>query len=754
MDLQLLSSFGKRGVDNGLLTMRVDIEDTKYLSTYFDVAEFNPIFTAGKNSIAFNGTSFLAPDSEIKVQCLDSKGNSLYLERPVSKTQFTDVANYLVSIHVYNENYNGAGKLILVGTTTKNEIVRWVSNISIDKTLQNISKTRFYNTPTIEARSLLYPVIDNNIASQLIQIISFMGSFYTTAITPQKDTLQSYVNPKTTEIDYRLIYNSPDSSMVGPQVYPTSSMNTQMEGQSIFLIASSIQSPFSYGNKDVSTPSASFKIKKVIDSKTIQLDNAFFYPYGKNQIVSNINLGSFTSSYKWVAYNTQSDIYKKFTPTTGPVIYAKESYAEVVYRNLQPFTGFIARHKLYRKSLLYPGDYQLVVDESLGTRELLIDPVTTNKTYNLLGTFYNKIHIEKYWFTSSNDLSLAHSVTPRINAMTIGKTSPSYDTIDGTKYVIVKTDSVDTIPNDSTYWPYDVNQFNELQGPAYNSNFIDLKAGSLYALSMNISIEKSLFNNQAKLQFFFTSSIADIKKEKNYISPFGLKIGEISVNEFIYKKIFTDKQYFFFTPLVDYYGTLVIVPYKCIATISEVSLGVYGDYGFSPDSLTTKVPFTVHSANEGWQLKAELFDINSTLVYSGLNTIQTFDPSGESLFLFLENSNIDPSNISIINGDLTISQSLYLPNIHGCPPSHTQLLSWQTPHSYPPGVGEGGVCYTDLVGFGVETTNNLGTVTTKDYISVETLTDYGRSILVHYSGSISQGKRVFIESDGTKHTYS
>ena len=110
----LLSNQGKYGVNNGLFTTTVDIEDTSYLSTYFVVAEFNPIFTAGRNSIAFNGSSLLKAGAEIKVQCIDSKGKSLYLEYPKSKTQFVDIANYVVSIHVYNETNNGIGKIIFL----------------------------------------------------------------------------------------------------------------------------------------------------------------------------------------------------------------------------------------------------------------------------------------------------------------------------------------------------------------------------------------------------------------------------------------------------------------------------------------------------------------------------------------------------------------------------------------------------------------------------------------------------------------
>ena len=125
--MNLRSSFGKRGLKLDLINLKVDIQDTEYLSKYFVISEFNPIFTAGKNSVAFNGSPLLKIGSEIKVECIDSAGNSLFLEQTIPKdTRYIDQSNFVVAVHVYNETYNGNGKFILVGTSAKNEIVRWV----------------------------------------------------------------------------------------------------------------------------------------------------------------------------------------------------------------------------------------------------------------------------------------------------------------------------------------------------------------------------------------------------------------------------------------------------------------------------------------------------------------------------------------------------------------------------------------------------------------------------------------------------
>lgn len=741
---QLLSSFGKRGVNQGLDKLIVDIDDPTYLSKYFVVTEFNPVFTAGKTPITFNGSSLLANGSEIKVECLDSNGNSLYIEYPKGNIQYTDVSKYLISINVFNEAYNGPGKLIMVGTTANGEIVRWTANIAIDKTQQNATKVRFYNKPQLEVRGLLYPVVTNTAAVNLTNLIPFTGSFYSYPATPPKDTNRSTINLKKMDVDYRISLNQ-NIFDTPPTLFPTTSFNTQMEGQTINIAASHIQLPFSYADTPVSNVTASFTIKKVLDNKTMQVSDAFFYSKGADQYVTSINSGTFTSSYTWVAYNTASDAYLKFTPTVGASQLIKKSYAEVLYRNIRPFSGFVARHKLYRNSLAYPGGFQLIADEPLGALELLTDPITPNQTYPHTGFFYNQFHIERYWFTSSANIQLSHSVTPFIDAMRIATPSASYDSVSGLDYIIAKVDSPDTTGS-ATYFPFDISSYSNLQGDSYNSNFISLKAGSLYVLSFNLMVEKDKKNADSKISFFFTSSIPSMRLEKGYIPERGLLLGNVVTTDSTAVKKYADKQYIYFTPSNDYYGTLIIVPFHCVPTLSELSLKVYGDYGFSPDVLFTKIPFSLNLANESFQFKAELFDINSTLVYSNLSAIQTFDPGGESLI----SSTPDATHVSFLSGSLTVSQSLFLPNIHGCPQAGTRLLSWHFPLISPPSVTDGEVCFTDV--------SHLG-ISNKDYISVQ-LTDgvvntYASALSSRFTGSGAPGggggRRIYVDSSGAKH---
>ena len=65
MSLNLLNSFGVKGVSYGLYKKQADVIDTQYLSQFFVISDFNSTFTAGKNSFSFNGSTYLKSGSEI-----------------------------------------------------------------------------------------------------------------------------------------------------------------------------------------------------------------------------------------------------------------------------------------------------------------------------------------------------------------------------------------------------------------------------------------------------------------------------------------------------------------------------------------------------------------------------------------------------------------------------------------------------------------------------------------------------------------
>ncbi len=879
------SSFTTTGVRQGLDTIAVDIEDTAHLSNYFQVVEFNPVFTAGKNSISFNGSNLLANNSEIKVEVLDAAGNSLYLASPPASAGFVDIANFTVAIYVFQEVVNGPGNIYLVGTTAQGEIVRWTGNISINNTYKNVSRTRFVHTPEIEIEPLLIPTVDITTAASIGIATTATGSCrgYSVALRNHPPPPQIISNGN--NADYRVIITSFSSTMGG------NGFNPDMIGAKIILFVEQAQDPTFKGNPpkmDTINSTQSFTIKNVISSNELQLDgnvidstvtmvttwgpwngvqglvpissinnrSNYVSPsfngnflinytqtsklnlyqnipvigtlnlYGSStQLITNqpfftasmvgnaiqvnyntLDLGhtgasytispavsssinrnpisssnftvlnitnSYTGSISPIYYTlfnstnphvidtttyiasllygtvtalTSSVPYQSYTSIISSSTYLEKSYADIIFRNLDTFSGFVARQKLYAKSNTYPGDFELISDTPLSPTELLYDPLTINKSYSDIGIFYDQNQVNTYWFASSSSLNLVQTDVPLMSGMTI-TTVPDYTSADGNSYVIAKVTAINS-NNDSKYYPFDQTSYLNVQGAGYTSNFIFLEQGVLYSLSVNAVVNKNP-SVPASVAFYLTSSVPSISNEPNFTPRYGLLLGEIDISDAVGTKTFGEAQEFLFTPMNDYYGTLVIVPFQCNVTLANLSLQNYGDYGFSPGGTVIQVPFPVNSANESWTLKAELYDNNSNLVFTTTPVVQTFDPYGLSLFgssILASTGTGSAGGFPTTVPQLTIVNNLYTPGLQLFdPPGH--FVSWQQ--------NGGALGYTHLTNIKLLPTNTGSS--TLDYINVEMDggATWARALAVRYSGSASTvyGRRIYVDATGSKFTY-
>jgi len=675
--MNLFDSFGKQGNKYDLLTRQVDVVDTSYLSKYFVVSNFNPTLGPGKNSFSINGSNFLKPGSEILVECLDSSGKALYLEMAKTSNSpkfsvYKEGNAQVVSIQVFGDTNAGAGKLILYGTLVDNRSVRWVSNITIDKTKRNDTKVRFYQRPTLEVSSVLLPTFDTADNSENSQLL-FSGQFNGFALNPQRDTLVNSVNRRTVDINYQL---EAINSSISASTDNSASFNTQMVNSTIALSINKIAEPFSNRELSFNPPlTESFTVKEIVTNRSLKLLDPFSYLDERgNDLIANITSGSFSITYPFIGYNSLPSTYLT-TSFAGNDVTIKASYADITYRNLRTFSGYVARHKVYRKSLYQKRGFELILDETISPNELLIDNNTKNISYDKLGVFYNSIHLARYWFTSSNNLFLSHTPDKYINSMKIDTNDIS--SVDGNGYVMVKCDSTG-IQRNATYIPYNATEFNSTSGSSYDSNFISLKQDVQYLLAGNIYIEKNPTDVDARVSFYLTSSTATVPKEKGFSTQFGVKLAEVSASSLGPAKSLPN-QLFFYTPQKDMYGTLVVVPYKCKVTLQDLSLRTFGDDGVSPDSYTTRIPWGISIANENFEIKSELFDVNSNLIYSNLDIFQSFDASGESLIPFIGSGSSEPGDLFVTGklvvsksifvqtGDIVIQQNnLFIPNITAC----------------------------------------------------------------------------------------
>ena len=513
----------------------------------------------------------------------------------------------------------------------------------------------------MEVDSAEVPVLSSNISLGLVSNIQFQGTVQGLAVNPPKDTNLSSINKRNTDIDYRLTLISP---VVTNNTTEQNSFNSQMVGATVTLNIHNIQSPLSQTLIPISA-TASYIVTNVLNNNTLQISDPYYYKdeYGNND-VTNIANADFSIQYPFVNYNNATSSYQ--TSIIGGVPYTvQQSFADVTYRNIRTFSGYVARHKMYRKSLLSNSDFSVIADEPVVVNEILSDDLTQNKFYNLLGKFYNDQHIARYWFTSSNNISLIHSPSYAVNSVFMS--SPSYTSLSGSDYFMVKNDSVLTNRN-AVYVPFDMNQFFAESGSSYDSNFMALKANVQYIVEVSAVIIKDPQEVNAGLSFYLTSSVPAAQQEPTYTQKFGVKVANITADTIGSSTVNFNDLVGFFTPQNDLYGTLVVVPSLCQAYIKNISFRVYGDDGFSPDAFSTRIPWSIAVANECFDIKSELFDVNNNLIYSDLETFHSFDPSGSTLVPYIPGGggyqDLHVSGTLFVSQSIIVQQgSVFVPNM-------------------------------------------------------------------------------------------
>jgi hypothetical protein len=600
----------KTGNSLGLANLKVDAEDTSFLSSaYFLLSEFDNNFKLGKNSITINN-----PPSDLKIEAYDGSNNILYYEKAINNDFVNKTQSILISFHIYPQNASGIGKIILVGTFNSH-LIRYITNVSIDTTGVNNSKVRFYNPPTIEVTPLLTFATKTNTTE--INPKTASGTFYSKAIFPT-------VNFNS---DNKYNKSATDYQIINPSFNFTSSF----ESFYLNMIVHKIKNPNAHDEILVDQTS-SILVKNVINVGTLQLDSPYFYINSANNryVVSEITTGSYTinySSYNYTgSYFTTQSYLTESIGTTGTTRFKKYSIAEITYRNLDTFSGTVARHKIYKKSLNIASDYAVLLDETFSNNELLINSIVPVKSFQNLGSFYSQDFINSFWFTSSAAFNLTADSASLINAMNINSASPVTS-----GYILLKLNTDSTTHRDASYVPFDSVQYSSQSGSSYDTNFLKFNQNTGYILSFNCNLISKNVNDIATLDFYLTGSYLNNNKEKDYSNTYGIHLANLTISDKTTSKNFHNNLQFKFTPLNDIFGTLVIVPNNVKSIIiNKLSIVCDRTNGFSPSSYTVRVPFNVDQPKELFDIKAELYDNNSNIVYSNLRTIQTFDPNGES----------------------------------------------------------------------------------------------------------------------------
>jgi len=111
-----------------LSNFNVFLEDTDPNSEYFRITEFQETFTGGKNGFLIEGSEFLKPTTEVKLELLDVEGNPIFFIPGEGIPEYYEGVSKLVSVHVYEDTPIGQGKITILG-----ELERYIDEQGIER---------------------------------------------------------------------------------------------------------------------------------------------------------------------------------------------------------------------------------------------------------------------------------------------------------------------------------------------------------------------------------------------------------------------------------------------------------------------------------------------------------------------------------------------------------------------------------------------------------------------------------------------
>jgi hypothetical protein len=598
----------KYGKTLNLKNVKADIIDTDPFSSYFVVSELPNILTSGKNGFSINGSNLLKVGSEVYIEVLNVNGSNIYVEvaKNSSKVSYKEGSSIVYSIQIYADTPVGVGIIYLVGTDTYGKLVKWKKNIEINPSIQNKSKVRFYNKPSIQVTPFINVTSETDVIETNIN-----GTFKGIPVKPMAGYPISYIDQGREEYEYIIDITSGGS------------LTSDMVGRTITL----------NGNDYI--------IQEVINSSKLKIA----YPITKNGKISS---DSGDLSIEYYPYNNPTTISSN--------AFKKIGTAEILFRNIETFTGKIYRYKIYRSSINAPYDSECISTGIFYATEHIYDSETPYRHQSVLGKILNSEFLDQHWFVSNPSTDLSHSPDKMIDSF---ETNGFENSTRKSDYIIVKSG----VSGSVDYVPYDNVTYMDRSSDVYNSNFIRLYKNIEYIFSADV-IKTSNTHDTSGIEFYLKSSFSNAMNNKICDST-GLKLFELSDNKT--GTIYYGKVNGSFILEEDCYGTLVIYPYRSNYVLSNISIKPYTDYSYGPDIFSIRVPFDVRAKNEGNKITCELLDVDNKLVIGELSTIQYFDPYGvtypfnvikDNAELILDLADIE-MEMGVLSGSLySTSQSL------------------------------------------------------------------------------------------------
>lgn len=545
-----------------LSSLPVYITDTSANSLYFQIYNIPDEFPAGKTAFKINGSSLLVPGSEVFVEITDVNGDVIYSEYP----HFLEGVSRFISVYVYQDTPPGPATITVLGKAINvpNEWsdtynVKWTRNVLINPFLKNTSQIRFYKTPSLNVKESVYSY----------QIRNYGAS--TREITYSSGTMSGIIGTE----NYLLQLSNGgkfDNRMIGATVtIPNPKVKNLKAGYTASAYSTSIASIENGSLAIANDPYTVFigTVQESDVSKTFEASNLAYPPTNAYEFTNS----NYTMSFYEESSFSESENYR--------------SFAIIDAIDLDTFSGDVYSMKLYVKSVGSVGDYELIADSVLESVELLTTGSTGNSFQQRIGEFINQTIIDNNWVSSSNDSiipQLQSTSSKLLDALFVSGSPRDYDShfrIESTKKI-----------------------------PVFGNSEYTFKA-KLYATKQRKLLENndsgiSTWPEVAKLRVFMSGSgfsantIAD--------RTFGKHIAtyEITSDVQSYKFGSVEKN---FTSNQSGTGSIVFVIDSGDWHISDVSLKVSKETGFSPSHVNLAVPIPDWQRNDTLKFKAEFFDV-------------------------------------------------------------------------------------------------------------------------------------------------
>lgn len=357
-----------------LTNFQTFIIDDNPLSQYFRISELSDLLTAGKNGFLLEGSTFLKPSTEIKIEILDTEGNPIYVEPGEGIPEYYEGLSKLISVHVYEDTPIGIGKITILGEldTYLDENgfpqpipedwrgiynIKWEREIKINKNIPNETRVRFNKRPSViieEIDEILYSrdIINGNQTN---------GSVRGVAITPTEGT---YFPTYRGGVRYLLENTSADF---------------KDGGQKISITGTSIQDA---------------DIIEYINQRSVIVQTPYV---DSNGYVSNLTGSSYSLAYQHTDNPVASSILG--------------SFGRFEINNLATFVGDVERIKVFRKSRSSNLDYQVIQDTRIDSSELIIAIISgsSERVGYFSSSYAGGTSWDAYWNTNGGSATLDSS---------------------------------------------------------------------------------------------------------------------------------------------------------------------------------------------------------------------------------------------------------------------------------------------------------------------------------------------------------